>query len=133
MVPSYRDNITQKSGAIYRHKCDRLECDEKHIREFAGTFGERFQESLRAPSPIYDHANTKDHHTRVDDFSIVGREVHKITTTFKKVMYARVNDVALNKNSGKFQLSYIWDEILLNTLTSTSSSIQDNKEFDMIR
>ena len=57
MAPKDQDHLTKKSGIIYRYKCDRLECDEEYIGETARTFGERYKEHLKAPSPIYDHYN----------------------------------------------------------------------------
>ena len=64
--PKSKDDIPHKSKVIYRYKCDKLECDEEYIGESAKTFRERLKEHLRDPSPIYDHANTIGHHTRVD-------------------------------------------------------------------
>ena len=55
VAPKDKDHITNKSGIIYRFKCDRLECDEEYIGETARTFGERLKEHLKAPSPIYDN------------------------------------------------------------------------------
>ena len=57
VAPKDQDHLTKKSGIIYRYKCDRLECDEEYIGETARTFGERYKEHLKAPSPIYDHYN----------------------------------------------------------------------------
>ena len=74
VAPKDQDHITKKSGIIYRYKCDMLECNEEYIGETAGTFGERFKEYLKAPSPIYDHSNITGHSTTLDNFSIVGRE-----------------------------------------------------------
>ena len=51
VVPMDKDNITQKSGVIYRHKCDRLECDEEYKGQSAKTFWERLKGYLRAHSP----------------------------------------------------------------------------------
>ena len=51
MTPRDKDHMTNKSGIIYRFKCDRLECDEEYIGETARTFGERLKEHLKAPSP----------------------------------------------------------------------------------
>ena len=79
------------------------------------TFLERLKENLRDPSPIYDHANTTDHQTRVDNFSIVGREACSIIRTIKEAMNFRVNDPSLNRNIGNYQLSNIWDEVLFDT------------------
>ena len=59
MAPKEKDNITEKSGVIYRYQCDRLDCGEEFIGESSRTFGERFKEYLWTPSPIYEHC--KDH------------------------------------------------------------------------
>ena len=83
---------------------------------------ERLKEHLRATSPIYDHANTTGLHTRVDNFTVVGREVYDITRTIKEAMYIKVNDPSLNINTGKFHLSHIRDEVLFNTPASTLSN-----------
>ena len=72
--PKDKDHITNKSGIIYRYKCDRVECNEEYIRESARTFGERFREHLKHPSPIYDHSNITGHSTTLDNSSIVGRD-----------------------------------------------------------
>ena len=74
VAPKDKDHMTNKSGIIYRIKCDRLECDEEYIGETARAFGDRFKEHLKAPSPIYDHSNTTGHTTNINNFSIVGRE-----------------------------------------------------------
>ena len=55
--PKDKDHITKKSGIIYRFKCSRLECDEEYTGETARTFGKRFKEYLKAPSPIHDHSS----------------------------------------------------------------------------
>ena len=71
--PKDEENTIQKSGVIYRYKCDRLECNEEYIRKSAMTFGGRFMEHLMASSPIYDHANATGHHTRwTNCLSLVG-------------------------------------------------------------
>ena len=49
MAPKDQYPIQKKSGAIYRCKCDRVECDEEYIGESSRTFGERFREHLKAP------------------------------------------------------------------------------------
>ena len=110
--PKDRDHITQKSGIICRYKCDRLECDEEYIGESARTFGEKFKEHLKCPSPIYDHSNIICHNTRLDNFSIVGREDQNLMRLIKEAIYIRVNNPSLNKNIGKYHLPHIWDEVL---------------------
>ena len=39
VAPKDKDHITQKSGVIYRYKCDMLECNEEYIGETDRTFG----------------------------------------------------------------------------------------------
>ena len=55
---------------------------------------------FRAPSFIYDHANTSGHHNNKDNVSIMGRESHKFTRTIKETIYIRVKDQSLNRNIG---------------------------------
>ena len=91
-----------------------LECDKEYIGETARTFGERFKEHLKAPSPIYDHSNITGHSTTINNFSIVGKgRSHNLSRLIKESMYIRVNDPSLNKNIGKYHLPHIWDEVLV--------------------
>ena len=32
VAPNHKEKITEKRGAVYWYKCDRLECDEEYIR-----------------------------------------------------------------------------------------------------
>ena len=115
VAPKDKDNITKKSGVIYRFKCDRLECDEEYIGETSRTFGERYREHLKTPSPIHDHSNISGHTTSLDNFSIVGREENNLSRLIRESMYIRVNGPSLNKNIGKFHLPHLWDEVLNNS------------------
>ena len=114
MAPKDKDPIMKKNGVIYRYKCDRVECDEEYIGESSRTFGERFKEHQKAPSPILDHYNTSGHRISIKNFDIVGREDQNLTRTIKEALYIRVNDPSLNRNIGKYHLPHIWDEVLFN-------------------
>ena len=105
----------KKSGVIYRYKCDRVECDEEYIGESSRTFGERFREHQKVPSPIYDHFNITGYNVTIDNFSIVGREDQNLIRTIKEALYTRVNNPSQNRNIGKYHLPHIWDEVLFNT------------------
>ena len=107
VAPKDKDHITKKSGIIYRFKCDRLECDEEYIGETSRTFGERFKEHLKAPSPIHDHSNTSGHTTTLDNFKVVGREEQNLSRLIKESMYIRVNGPSLNKNISKYHLPHM--------------------------
>ena len=120
MVPKDKDHITEKSGIIYKFKCNRVECDDEYIGESSRTFRQRFREQLKAPSPIYDHYNITGHSTTIKNFSIVGREDQNLITAIKAAIYMRVNNPSLNSNIGKYHLPHIWDEILLNISQNSS-------------
>ena len=113
MAPKDKDHITKKNGVIYRYRCDRLECDEGYKGETARTFGERFKEHQKAPSPIYDHSNITGHSTTLNNFNIVGREEQNLSRLITKSMYIRVNNLSLKRNTGKYHLPHIWDEVLV--------------------
>ena len=116
VAPKDKDHLTKKSGIIYRYKCYRLECDEEYIGETARTFGERNKEHLKAPSPIHDHSNTSGHSITLNNFSIVGRIEQNLSRLIKESMFIRFSNPSLNKNIGKYHLSHIWDEVLINNI-----------------
>ena len=116
VAPKDKDHITNKSGIIYRFKCDRLECDEEYIGETARTFRERLKEHIKAPSPIYDHSNITGHTANIHYFSIVGREEQNLSRLIKESMFIRINNPSLNKNIGKYHLPHVWDEVLINNI-----------------
>ena len=74
MAPKDQDPMQKRGGVIYRYKCDRMECDEEYIGESSRTFGERFKEHLKAPSPIFDHYNFTCNNVSIENLSIVGTE-----------------------------------------------------------
>ena len=80
------------------------------------SFGERFKEHLKAPSPIHDHSNTTGHTTNINNFSIVGREEQNLSRLIKESMFIRVNNPSLNKNIGKYHLPHVRDEVLINNI-----------------
>ena len=110
--PKDKDTILQKSGVIYRYRCGRVDCEDEYIGDSGRTFGERFREHMRAPSPIIDHHNTTGHKVSLENFSIVGREDNSIVRNIKEAIFIRVNGPSLNRNVGNFLLPHIWDEVL---------------------
>ena len=114
MAPKDKDPMVKKSGVIYSYKCGRVECDEEYIGESSRTFGERFKEHQKAPSPIFDHYNITGHSISIENFNIVGREDQNFMRAIKEALYIRVSNQSLNRNIGRYYLPYIWDEVLLN-------------------
>ena len=113
--PKYKDPIENKSEAIFWFQCGDLVCDEEYIGETSRTFGERFKEHLKEPSPSHNQCCTTGHTTTQDNLKMIGREDPDIATTIKESIYIRVNNSTLNRNTGKFNLHHIWDRVLLNT------------------
>ena len=70
--------ITKQSSIIYQFKCDKPECDDEHIGESARTFEEQYKDHLKAPSPIFEHQNTRGHTTTVNNLKIIHREVQNM-------------------------------------------------------
>ena len=113
--PKDKDPMLNQSGAIYRYQCNNLGCDDEYIGETSRTFGERYKEHLKAPSAIHHHSTLTGHTTNHNNFQIIGREGHNLARNIKESIYIRVNNPSLNNNIGKFNLSHIWDRVLLNT------------------
>ena len=100
---------------MQQYKCNRVDCDKEYIGESSRTFGERFKEHQKAPSPIHDQYNTTGHKISIDNFSIWGRQDQNLMRTIKEALYIRVNNPSLNRNIGNYHLPHIWDEVLFNT------------------
>ena len=114
MAPKDKNYITMKSSIIYSLKCWKVDWDDEYIGESSRTFGERFKEHLKAPSPIYDHHNITGHDTTNENFSIVGREDQNLIRAIEELIYIMVSNPSLNRNIGKHHLPHIWDEVLNN-------------------
>ena len=113
--PKDKDPMVNQSGAIYWYQCGDLSCDDEYIGETSRTFGERYKEHLKAPSAIHHHSSQTGHTTNQNNFQIIGRQGHTLARNIKESIYIRVNNPTLSNNIGKFNLSHIWDRVLLNT------------------
>ena len=115
MAPKDSNPINSKSQVIYRYQCNEQGIGEEYIGESVRTFAERFKENQKPPSPIFDHCNTSGHKININKFTIVGREDQNLTRAIKEAILIRVNDSSLNRNTGKYHLPHIWDEVLHRT------------------
>ena len=121
-----KDPIVNQSGAIYWYQCADLGCDDEYIGETSRTFDERYKEHLKFPSAIHHHSSQTGHPTNQSNFQIIGREGPNLARNIKESIYIRVNNPTLNNNIGKFNLSHIWDRVLLITKGLTLNK-QGNK------
>ena len=72
--PKDKYPMANKSGVIYWFQCGALTCDGEYIGETSRTFGERFKEHLKDPSPIHHHSSNTGHPTTQHNFQIIGSE-----------------------------------------------------------
>ena len=115
VFPKDKDAMVSKGGVIYWFQCGGLFCDDEYIGETSRTFGERYKEHLKNPSPIHQHSNNTGHPTSHNNFQVIGREVYGLTRNIKESIFIMVNNPTLNKNIGKFNLPHLSDRVLLNT------------------
>ena len=113
----------------------KIDSEDEYIGKSSRTFGERYKEHLKPPSPIFEHQNNTGHTTSVENFKIIGREGHNMARAIKEALYIRVSNPTLNGNIGKYNLPHLWDRVLhfipelkkinnnLNTITSIHTEI----------
>ena len=73
-----------KSGDIYWFQCGDLSYDDEYTGETSRTFGERFKEHLKDPSPIHHDSNHTGQPTSQNNFQITGREEHGLARNIKE-------------------------------------------------
>ena len=73
--PKDKDPMVNQSDAIYWYQCGDLGCDDEYIGETSRTFGKRYKEHLKDPSPIHHHNNQTNHPINHNNFKIIGRGV----------------------------------------------------------
>ena len=108
----FKGNSTMKNLLVFPKD---LACNHEYIGETSRTFGERFKEHLKEPSPIHHHSISTVHLTIQHNFQIIVREGHDIARTIKGSIYIGINNPTLSRNTGKFNVHYIWDRVFLNT------------------
>ena len=80
-------------GFLYTHMvkvpsaytCGEIDCNEEYIGESGRTFGERYKEHLKAPSPIFLHQNSSGHVTTLNNFKIIAREENSLARTIRNL------------------------------------------------
>ena len=85
--PKDEDKVTNKNCVIYSYSCGSIDCGEEYIGESGRSFGERYKEHLKAPSPIFQHQSSSGHETSIDNFKIIGREDNSLARTIKESIY----------------------------------------------
>ena len=107
--------MVNQSAAIYWFQCGDLSHDDEYIGDTSRTFGEKYKEHLKDPSPIHQHSNCTGHPTSHNNFQIIGREGHSLASNIKESIFIRVKNPTLKRSTGKYNLPCIWDRVLLKT------------------
>ena len=79
--PKDKDIMANMNSIIYSYSCGKVDCNEEYIGESGRTFGERFKEHLKAPSPIFIHQSNSGHETSMEIFNIIGKEENNLART----------------------------------------------------
>ena len=88
--PKDKDSMVNQSSVIYWYQCGDLSCDDEYIGETSRSFGQRYKEHLKDPSPIDHHNNQTGHPTNHNNFQIIGREGHNLARNIKESIFIRV-------------------------------------------
>ena len=105
VIPKDKDPKLQKSGIIYHYKCTHIKCTEAYIGETGRALGDRVNEHLKAPSPIYLQSNSTGHPLDPDCFNIIHKETHSSSRIIKEAMFIRVNDPTFKQEPRKVPAS----------------------------
>ena len=97
-----------KCDFIYWYRCNRVDCDQEYNGKSAITFGERYKKHPHQYIAIIPPLDTKPLWV-----TSVGRR-YGFARMIKESIYLRVNNPTLNRNTGKYNISHIWDEVLVN-------------------
>ena len=114
-TPKDKDHKLHKSGVIYHFKCPHINCPDGYIGESGRALGEMIKEHLKALSPIHQHSISMSHPLSPECFNIIQRETQGSSRNIKEAIFIHVNDPSLNRNPGKYQFPWVWDNILQDT------------------
>ena len=124
--PKDKDPMVNPSGAIYWYHFGDLGCNDEYIGKPPGPLVKDTKSTWSPPLPFITHSNQTGHTTNQNYFQIIGREMHNLARNIKESIYIRVNNPTLNNNIGKFNVSHIWDRVLLNTKGLTLNNQNNN-------
>ena len=79
--PKDKDHKLQKSGIIYHYRCPHLNCPEAYIGKSGRALGDRVNEYLKAPSPIYNHSASTGHPLDPNCLNTIHKEINSYSRT----------------------------------------------------
>ena len=101
-------------GPIYRVTCQEVDCGSSYVGETERTLKSRFAEHLRpssASSEVSQHIH-RDYPRHKVEVEVLDHEDRWIERGIKEAIYIRVHRPDLNRDTGRYLLPYIWDNLL---------------------
>ena len=113
--PKDKLDFNQKSGVIYHLSCNM--CSSDYIGETERSLKTRTQEHQRrssAPqSPVAQHILDTSHKLSSKNTKVLDTEKDWHRRGIKEALYIRKHTPVLNRDSGRYNLSHAWDNILM--------------------
>lgn len=101
-------------GPIYRVTCQGVDCGSSYVGETERTLKSRFAEHLRpssASSEVSQHIH-RDYPGHKVEVEVLDHEDRWIERGIKEAIYIRVHRPDLNRDTGRYLLPHIWDNLL---------------------
>jgi len=109
-------NRTEFRGSHEKH---RKEVDQQEGRKYTRST-KRQSQSEQNKSAITDHVNTENHVINWDEAKVIARESDRITRWIREAVKIRKESQGvMNRDEGAYQLSHIYDKLLLPSRTSS--------------
>ena len=110
-----KDPEEKKSGIIYCHQCSAKDLERNTFERHLGTSWGKGTDSILSedPAPIQEHRLPDEIQHYPGKLQHHRQGGQDFTRIIKESIFIRVNNPTLNRNIGKFQLSHIWDRVLV--------------------
>ena len=109
--PKDKTDKLDKAGVIYGLGC--CDCPSSYVGESARILKTRLDEHRDRPtSPVYEHANTKQHVIDWEGVLILDKEVNRFRRGVREAIQIRRTGSDLNRDRGRHELPVIYNKLL---------------------
>jgi len=113
-------------GETGRRFAQRIKEQKKEVDSFMAGAQSRAskarESSVTHKSAITDHAMEENHVIDWDKAKVVDREAQRQTKWIKKALWLRKTLTRMNQNTGSYQLSHTWDQLISRQSSSCAPS-----------
>ena len=102
-------------GPVYKVKCE--DCEATYVGETERSLKSRFNEHLRPSSTTSEvskhiHLEQPEHSVELENTEILTTESRWFERGVKEAIYIRALNPSLNRDSGRYKLPQVWDNII---------------------